>query len=230
MRMLLAAAVALALVSCNDEEAELRTVKARQEAEKVRKEALKTQLAPDLRKLFAKVDALRPMLAGVPRAAAGSTPPSTQPAMKLSENNMADPAGNTDLLFEEELPMLRRGMLGTCNYYLRNGSSDLPADRFEEIMKRGLRTRYFLVVRTDQKTKPKIGDRSSYSEGSLDGDVVVFDLTGDPPKPLGSFALHSELTSPVKILGNTDLDSIQHDLDEALRKTALIEIERHLPR
>ncbi len=92
----------------------------------------------------------------------------------------------------------------------------------------GLRTRYFLVVRADQKKKPKIDHGNTYSEGSLEGDVVVFDLTGDPPKPLGSFPLRTELTSSVKVSSDANRESIQYALDEALRKTALDEIEKLL--
>lgn len=230
MRLLVAALLAFALVACNDREAERQAAKAHQEAEKAHKDAVTTRLGPDVRKLLAKVDLLRPALAGVPKAAEGAEPPSTEPRMKLSENDMKDPAGNTDLLFQEELTLRQRGMLGTCGYYLQNPSSDDSADLLEDVLNRGLRTRYFLVVRADQKKKPKITGGNSYSDGSLEGDVVVFDLASDPPKALGSFPLRSELTSTVKVSANANQESIQYALDEALRKTALDEIEKLLKR
>ncbi len=119
-------------------------------------------------------------------------------------------------------------MLGTCRYYLRDPSSDDSADLLEDVLNRGLRTRYFLVVRVDEKKKPKITGGNTYSDGSLDGDVVVFDLKGDPPKVLGSFPLRSDLTSTVKVSSPANRESIQYALDEALRKTALDEIEKLL--
>ncbi len=156
MRLLLTALLAFALVACNDGEAERQAAKAHQAAEKARKDAVTARLGPDVRKLVAKLDLLRPALAGVPRAAEGAAPPVTEPRMKLSENDTKDPAGNTDLLFQEELTLQQRGMLGTCRYYLRDPSSDDSADLLEDVLNRGLRTRYFLVVRVDEKKKPKI--------------------------------------------------------------------------
>ncbi len=55
---------------------------------------------------------------------------------------------------------------------------------------------------------------------------MVFDLTADPPKSLGSFPIRTELTSKVKVRANAKTEEIQYALDEALRKTALDEVER----
>jgi hypothetical protein len=228
MNKAFAALFALTLLACTDEEAERRKIKEHQQAQQAAREAVSTRLAPEVRKLIAKVDLLRPMLAGIPRAPSDGAPPSTEPRMKLSETKMDDKAGNADVLFAGELTLFRRGMLGTCNHYLRNGSSDVSADTLEDLFLRGLRTRYFLVVRVDEQKKPKPSGGNSYTDGSLEGDVVVFDLSADPPKALGSFPIQTELTETVKVRANADRESIQYALDEALRKTALNVIERLL--
>jgi hypothetical protein len=141
---------------------------------------------------------------------------------------MSDPAGNADLLFTGELTLLQRGMLGTCNYYLRNPEKADTSSLLEDVLKRGLRTRYFLVVRADDTKKPRITGGNSYTDGTLEGDVVVFDLTIDPPKPLGSFPIRTELTTQVKVRANASREDIQYALDEALRKTALDEVQKIL--
>ena len=102
------------------------------------------------------------------------------------------------------------------------------AERFPNLsLDRG---RYFLVVRADEHRKPKITGGNSYSEGSIEGDVVVFDLGSDPPKALGSFPISTELTETVKVREGASRESVQYALDEALRKTALGAIEKALAR
>lgn len=229
MKKALAALIALSLLGCDDREAQRQAAEAHKAAEKAKKDELTAQLGPEVRKLLAKVDQLRPLLPGVPKAAEGAAPPPTDPRMKLSETSLSDPAGNTDLLFEPELTLLRRGMLGTCSYYLRQPSQDTSASLLEDVFRRGLRTRYFLVVRADEKKKPRItGNGSTYTDGTLEGDVAVFDLSADPPKPLGSFPIHAELTAKVKVRADAKRDEIQYALDEALRKTALDAVQKLL--
>ncbi len=224
----LLALTVLGLAGCTDEEAERRAAKEREQAQRTAREAVSTRLAPEIRKLVGKVDQLRALVASVPRAASDGAPPSTEPKMKLSELKTDDKAGNADVLFTYELPMLKRGMIGTANYYLRQGSSDVTAELLEDVYARALRTRYFLVVRADEQKKPKISGGSSYTDGSLDGDVVVFDLGQDPPKALGSFPVTAELTTTVKVRANADRESVQYALDEALRETALSAIDKAL--
>jgi hypothetical protein len=186
------------------------------------------QLGPEVRKLVAKVDRLRPLVAGVPKAAEGDKPPRTEPKMKLSETSLSDVAGNTDLLFEGELTLLRRGMIGTANAWLREPGEE-TSSFLEDVFRRGLRTRYFLVVRADETKKPRLVGGNHYTDGTLEGDVAVFDLSVDPPKALGSFPIRTELTTTVKVRANANRDAIQYELDEALRKTALDAIQRLLP-
>jgi hypothetical protein len=224
----LAALIALSLLGCDDREAQQRAAEAQKVAEKAKKDEVTAQLGPEVRKLVGKVDRLRPLLSGVPKAADVAAPPRTDPRMKLSETHLSDPAGNTDLLVEGELTLLRRGMLGTCSYYLRQPDQETSATFLEDVFRRGLRTRYFLVVRADETKKPRITGGSKYTDGTLEGDVAVFDLSADPPKPLGSFPIRAELTTKVKVRASASREDIQYALDEALRKTALDEVERLL--
>jgi hypothetical protein len=231
MKKAFATLIALSLLGCDDREAQRQAAAAAQAAEKGKKDALLVDLAPGVRKLLARVDKLRPLLPGVPKAKEGDAPPRTEPRMKLSELNHSDPAGNADVLFEGELTLLRRGMLGTCNYYLRQPEKADTASLLEDVLQRGLRTRYFLVVRADETKKPRITNAGgNYTDGTLEGDVAVFDLSADPPKPLGSFPIRTELTTKVKVRANATHEDVQYALDEALRRTALDEIQKLLSR
>jgi hypothetical protein len=230
MKKAFAALLALTLLGCTDDEAERKAAQAREQAQRTAKEAVTTRFAPEIRKLVAKVDGLRSSLSSVPRASGDGAPPKTDPPMKLSEPKMDDKAGNADVLFQNELTMLQRGMIGTASFYLRQGSKDDSAELLEDVYARALRTRYFLVVRADEHKKPKITGGNSYSEGSIEGDVVVFDVGSDPPKALGSFPISTELTETVKVRENASRESVQYALDEALRKTALGAIEKALAR
>ena len=228
MRQAHAALLALALLGCTDQEAERRAAREREDAQRTAREAVTTRLAPAVRKLVAKIDQLGPALPGVPRAASDASPPVTNPKMVLSELKLSDKAGNTDVLFATELALLQRGMIGTANFHLRGRAPDVRAEDLEDVYARALRTRFFLVIRADEQKKPKITGGNSYTDGWIDGDVVVFDLDADPPRALGSFAIAVELKETVKVRSGTSREMVQHALDEALRRTALAAIDKAL--
>lgn len=149
--------------------------------------------------------------------------------MKLKELHYKDADSNADVMMQNDLTLLQRGILGSCSYHIRDGGEGLSQASAEEILGGCTKVRYFLVVRPSSKVKAKLAGSDKYEGGELSGDVVVFELPeqGDP-KALGAFPIDVELTGDVKVKMNADEDRIEYELNEALRKALLGAIEKKL--
>lgn len=224
----LSLAVALAFVAagCGPSKAEERAAAA--EAAKRTAETV-ARLAPGVKRKVAQVDKLRGMLSAVPPAPEDAKAPAPTPPMKLKEVHYKDADANADVMLQNDLALLQRGIIGSCNYHVRAGGEGLSVSSAEEILGGCAKVRYFLVVRPSAKVKAEVKDSDTYEGGEISGDVVVFELPDEgDPKSLGAFPIDVVLTGSVKVKVDATRDRVEYELNEALRKQLLAAIEKKL--
>jgi len=219
---LLLIASLLASTACKDNSAEIE--KARAEEATKKKDAI-TKFSPPARAKINVARKVSDLLPTIPRAADDAKPPAADPKLRLLELH-DDEAANADLMLTPELPLFQRAILGSCRYNDLDGWSGMVSSSIETNLKRCARVRYLLVARSDVKADPKLAGGSTYKGGVYVGDVVVFDLEKDPPAVVGAFPIEAVMTKSVKVSATASKESVEYELNEALRKELLQAIEK----
>lgn len=211
--------------ACKDEKAEAAKIEQARAEESAKKKEAIAKFGPDARTKINRARQTLDLLATVPRADEGATPPNVDPKLRLLELH-DDAAANADVMLRSELPLFQRAILGSCRYNDMQSWSDTASSTVEENLKRCAKVRWFLVARTDVKVDAKLAGGSTYQGGVYAGDVVVFDLETDPPRAVGAFPVEVVLNKPVKVGATATKELQEYELNEALRKELLQRIEK----
>jgi len=158
--------------------------------------------------------------------------PIDRPPIKLFELDMNAADSNADVLFADEVPTLKRGILGSCISRL---AREVPsAYILKDILPRCARTRYLLLVKPEVYVKPRITTAGirKYSGGTIRAHVFVYDIAkpggGDLPWLVRApFLVEAKLTETVRVR-ESETKHTDYTLNEALRKVLLKNIAKKL--
>lgn len=155
-------------------------------------------------------------------------------SFKFRELHLGDGvAASTDANWLYDFDGPKRGLIGSC--VLRQEECKTDGWGFEAALEGCASIDSYVLIRPVEERRPKVpeGGGPKYEGGFLSGEAFVFGLAapdGGAPVQLGAFRFSTKLRGEVEVYRDSPTKDIEYALNEALRKSALRQLEAMLTR